>query len=421
MTFKRLLPLIIITFSTILLAEEPASKIKLYGFVRNDFYFNSRINTESIDGLFYLYPKPISLNSTNVDLNALPQAEMLSVNTRVGVDLNGSSILGANSSAKIETDFAGFGTSYFVIRIRHAYFKLNWKKTELMIGQTWHPLFGNVMPTVLECDRGAPFQPNNRSPQIRIIQNLNSSISLIGAAVYEMQYLSQGPLGPSASYLKNALIPNLFLGTEFKTAHWTSGVSLDLKTIKPSAEELTSLSASMYTQYTNQEFQIKAKTFLGENLTDQQMLSGYGVSSINPVTGAASYTNFNIVSSWLNAVYGKTWQIGAFLGLSQNLGTNKNLLGNANGKFTVYGNGIYDQSSLNPQLKMTDAGYYNQLLLDRLIRISPHVSYNLPNFIIGMEYNFTSASYGTLLNNGNVVNPYKVSNHRLVATVSYLF
>ena len=70
---------------------------------------------------------------------------------------------------------------------------------------------------------------------------------------------------------------------------------------------------------------------------------------------------------------------------------------------------------------MTDAGYYNQLLLDRLIRISPHVSYNLPNFIIGMEYNFTSASYGTLLNNGNVVNPYKVSNHRLVATVSYLF
>jgi hypothetical protein len=421
MFFKKFVPLILISFSTFLFAEEPVNNIKIYGYIRNDFYFNSRINSESIDGLFYLYPKPVSLNSANVDVNAVPQAEMLSVNSRVGIDLNGSMILGAKSSARIETDFAGFGASYYVIRLRQAYIKLNWEKTELLLGQTWHPLYGNVIPTVVECDAGAPFQPNNRSPQIRIIHNLSSSVSLLGAAVYEMQYLSQGPLGPSACYLKNAMVPDLFLGSEYKTTHWTSGISLDFKTIKPSVEEISSLSAAIYTQYTNPKFQLKAKSFLGENLTDQQMLSGYGVSGIHSSNNAATYTNFNVVSSWINAVYGKTWQVGAFIGLSQNLGTNKSLLANANGKFTVYGNGIYDKSVLNPQLKITDAGYYEQVMLDRLYRISPHVSYNLPNFNIGMEYDFTAADYGTLQNNGRVASPYTVRNHRVVATVMYLF
>jgi len=136
------------------------------------------------------------------------------------------------------------------------------------------------------------------------------------------------------------------------------------------------------------------------------MLSGYGVSGINSINGEETYTNFKIVSSWLNAVYGKTWQIGAFVGLSQNLGTNKNLLTNNAGDFTAYG-----------------CGYSNdtQILLDRLYRISPHASYNLPNFNLGIEYDFTSANYGSLTSTGRVSNPYNVNNNRIVATVSYLF
>jgi len=421
MFIKKIVLLISLTISTFLFADEAVNHMKIYGFIRNDFYFNSRVNTESTDGLFYLYPKPISVNLENVDVNAVPQAVMLSLNTRIGIDLKGTTVFSANSSAKIETDFAGSGSMYFIIRIRHAYFKLNWEKTELMVGQTWHPLFGNVSPTVLECNTGAPFQPNNRSPQIRVIHNLNSSVSLIGAMAYESQYLSLGPNGASACYLKNAMIPDLFLGTEYKTTHWTSGASLDFKTIKPSIEEISTVTAAVYSQYTNRKFQLKAKSFLGENLTDQQMLSGYGVSGVNPLNGEATYTNFNVISSWINAVYGKTWQVGAFVGLSQNLGTNKNLLANSDGKFTTYGNGMYDKSTLNSQLINTDTGYFEKLMLDRLYRIAPNITYNLPNFNLGIEYDFTSANYGTLQNNGRVSNPYTISNHRVIATVSYFF
>ena len=151
MNFKKLLPLFFIAFSTLAIAQEP-TKLKVYGFVSNDFFYNSRQNVEMVDGIIQLFPKPIELNAAGVDKNAVAQAEMLSVNTRIGVDLTSAPILGAKSSGKIEADFAGFGTSYYVFRIRQAFMKLNWKKTELLVGQTWHPLFCSVVPTTFSAN-----------------------------------------------------------------------------------------------------------------------------------------------------------------------------------------------------------------------------------------------------------------------------
>ena len=400
MNLKKLLPLFLISFSTFLIAQEPI-KIKIYGFVRNDLYYNSRQNVEAIDGLFHLFPKPISLNTANEDTNAVPQAEMLSIATRVGLDINGSDILGAKSSAKIEADFAGFGTSFTVLRIRQANIKLNWAKSELLIGQTWHPLFGSVMPTGPSLNAGAPFQPFNRSPQVRFKQNISTALSLMVAGSYQMQYLSQGPMGSSASYLKNTMLPDLFIGAESKTKHWTTGIGIDAKTIKPSVEQLTSASLVAYTQFIGTKFQFKAKTLLGENLTDYTMPCGYGVT--DSINGNVGYTNFNMSSSWVNLVYGTKWQAGVFIGYSQNLGSTKNLLAKG-GKYTAYGYGVNDQ-----------------LMLDRMYRIAPHVSCNLPNLKFGLEYDLTATEYGTLKSNGRVSSPYNINNHRIVSSVSYFF
>jgi len=408
MTIKRLLPLFLIAFSTIVVAQEP-TKFLLYGFIRNDFFYNSRMNVESSDGLFSLFPKPIDLNA-GIDKYAIPQAEMLSINTRIGLDINGSPLFGAKSSAKIEADFAGFGTSFYVLRIRQAYAKLNWSKTELLLGQTWHPMFGNVIPSTLSINCGAPFQPFNRSPQIRIKYNLSTSFTFIAAALYQMQYTSEGPIGSSSSYLKNAMLPDLFLGMEAKTKYWTSGIGGDIKTIKPIADQqITSVSAVAYAQYVNTTFQLKAKAVWGENLSDHRMLGGYGASKLNSDSSAViGYTNFNTLSSWINAVYGTKIQVGILLGLSQNLGTNKDLVTNKSNKFIAYGYGFDNTTS-------------NQLQIDRLYRIAPNVIYNIPNMKFGVEYDFTSAVYGTLQSNGRVINPYNVSNHRFVASVSYIF
>ena len=178
MNFKQLLTAIFVTSSAITFAAEPTSTaVKIYGFVGNDFYYNSRQNLEMVDGVIHLFPKPKSISADGTDANATAQAEMLSVNTRVGLDITGTPVLGAKSSGKIEADFAGAGTNYFVLRIRQAYMKLNWTKSELTVGQTWHPFFSSVMPTTLSSNSGAPFQAFNRSPLVRFKQNLTPTLS----------------------------------------------------------------------------------------------------------------------------------------------------------------------------------------------------------------------------------------------------
>ncbi len=409
MNLKKLLPLFFIAFSTIAIAQEP-TKLKVYGFVSNDFFYNSRQNVEMVDGIIQLFPKPIELNTAGIDKNAVAQAEMLSVNSRIGVDLTGAPILGAKSSGKIEADFAGFGTSYYVFRIRQAFMKLNWEKTELLVGQTWHPLFGSVVPTTFSANAGGPFQPFNRSPQVRVKESLSKTLSLTAAALYEMQYASQGPAGTSNTYMKNAIAPDLFVGLENKTKHWTLGVGADFKTLKPEPlndATISSLSASAYAQYVNGKLQLKGKTTYGGNLSDQLMLGGYGVSKYASDSATVlSYTNLKSMNSWVNMVYGTKLQVGLLLGAANNLGSSDNFDLRKGKKMTAYGYSFYDAS---------------QQVLDRLYRIAPQVSYNLSNFKFGLEYDYTTASYGAMQRDGSAKNTYSVSNNRVLASVMYIF
>ncbi len=371
----------------------------------NDFYINSRQNFEVLDGLFSIFPKPVDINTNGKDKNAVPNAEMLSVATRLGIDFRGTPIMGAKSTAKIECDFAGISTSYYLIRIRQAYLKLNWEKTELLVGQTWHPLFGSVLPTVPSLNTGSPFQPFNRSPQVRAKHMLTNELSVIGSVNYQMQYMSQGPLGASPSYLKNALLPDIFVGLESKSKHLISGVGFDTKMLKINDARLSSGSAVAYTQYADNQLQIKAKAIYGQNLSDHLMIGGYGISN-ESTTNNIVYTNFNTLSSWLNLVYGTKVQTGIFVGFSQNLGTNENLNIDAAGIITAYGYGFYADT---------------QQLMDRIYRIAPHITYNLSNFKLGFEYELTSADYGKIQGNGRIENSSAATNHRAMATISYIF
>lgn len=409
MFFVRICFLVIsflITGLSVYAADQPV-KYKLYGFVRNDLYFNSRLNFEVLDGMYNIFPKPIDLDGMGEDKNAVPNSQMLAISTRLGIDFTGSTILGATSSAKIECDFAGISTSYYLVRLRQAYLKLNWNKTELLVGQAWHPMFANLQPITPALSAGAPFQPFNRSPQIRINQKLNDNFSIITAASYQMQYMTQGPLGASASYMKNGLLPSLHVGLDYKSKSIVAGIGMDGKSLKINNIRFNSGAAVIYAGYTNKEFQIRAKTVLGQNMSEYMMLGGYGLSEFDLISNKPSYTNFNTSVSWLSLAYGSKVQIGIYGGLSQNLGTKMDLLpALLTAKLTAYGHGSYDAS---------------QQLIDQLYRVAPHITYNLPNFRLGFEYELTSAKYGTIQTNGRVYNPYMVNNHRVLATISYIF
>jgi hypothetical protein len=390
-----------VSFLTISAAEQPTT-YKLYGFVRNELYFNSRQNFDVLDGLFNIFPKPIDPDGLGKDKNAVPNSQMLAISTRLGIDFTSAPIFGAKTTAKIECDFAGISSSYYLIRLRQAYMKLNWAKTELLVGQTWHPMFANLQPITPALSVATPFQPFNRSPQIRLNQKLNDNLTFITAASYQMQYMTQGPLGASASYMKTGLLPSLHIGLDYKSKSIVAGVGVDGKSLKINNVRFNSGAAVAYAGYTNKKFQIRAKSVLGQNMSEYIMLGGYGLS-VDDTATKADYTNFNTSTSWLSIAYGSKIQVGIYGGLAQNLGSNKDLKLTPN---SVYGYGFYDAS---------------QQIIDQLYRISPHITYNLPNFRLGFEYELTTAKYGTIQANGRVVNPYTVSNHRALATISYIF
>ncbi len=395
-------------------ADEAAKpKLTFYGFVRNEFYYNSRQNEQSIDGVFHVAPKPVERNpETGADKNAVPEAEMISVCTRLGLDAVGPRLLGAATSAKVEADFAGTGTTYFLLRLRQAYARFTWEKSDLLIGQTWHPLFGSVSPTGMALNTGAPFQPFNRSPQVRYTYKPAGAWSLMAAAAYQMQYSSQGPdpTDPSSTitspvFMKRALLPDVYLGAEVNTEHWTGGAGFDTKTIKPLGVMHTSFSALAYAHYRADKLLVKGKVLWGQNMSDYTMLNGYGASRVDAEGVAVDYTNFNLLSSWVNVVYGKKWRVGMFAGFAQNLGTSDPLAA-VDGKYAVYGRGFYAAS---------------QTYADCFWRAAVFGSFNLPKLSFNLEYNYTAVQYGALQSNGRTAGNYWVANQRVAASVFYHF
>lgn len=392
-------------FSLVYAVDNVLISKKFYGFVRNEFYLNSRQNYEALDGTFNIYPLPVQTSANGADKNDTPNSEMIAISTRLGLDVQSETIFGAKSSAKIECDFAGVKQYYYLIRLRQAYMKLNWTKTELIVGQIWHPMYTNLSPITPSLSVGSPFQPFNRSPQIRLNQKLNANFTFITAASYQMQYLTQGPMGASASYMKTGLLPSLHIGFDYKSNGFLAGVGVDGKSLKINNVRFNSGAAVAYFGYKQKKFQLRAKSIIGQNLSEYLMIGGYGLS-MDATTNKADYTNFNTSTSWISLAYGSKVQVGIYGGLIKNLGTNKALQSNADSKFTVYGYGFY------PDL---------QQQMDQLYRVAPHLTYNLPHFRIGFEYEFTAATYGNIKANGTVDNRYSINNQRAMATLSYIF
>lgn len=380
---------------------------KFYGRVRSDLFYNSRANNESVDGLFYMYPKDHKYDADGNDLNATPQGSMYSIYTRLGVDMKGPMVGSAQTTAKIEADFRGSGTTLGVVRLRQAYVSLDWGKIEVLAGQTWHPLYGDVAPSILNLSTGAPFQPFNRSPLIRFRYNIPSGIRITAAAIWQMQYNSAGPEGKTHHYLKNSNVPELYAGIDYRKKRFTAGVGVEYMSLAPRLEStvddkvykvherVNSLSVEGHVKYAAANWTLSAKSVYASNLTQASMLGGYGVTEVNPRTGEKKYTPFHHSTTWINFTYGKKWQPGVFIGYLKNLGTGKAVTGEQ------YGVGLD---------------------VDQVFSTNWQISYNVPCWKLGVEFETSAAWYGTLdKSNGKICDTHSVTNYRVLGVVMFLF
>ncbi|MBE6236511.1 MAG: hypothetical protein E7112_09850 [Bacteroidales bacterium] len=424
---------------------EPKNNIKLYGFIRNYFAFDSRESVSGTGDLFYYLPKDVKMNEDgSQDLNATSSFRFLALTSRLGVDVSGYSIDNVHFGAKIEADFysglsnssnANAGT-YFpgntkisgtaTMRLRQAFATVTWKElgyeqknsVALKVGQAWHPMAADH-PHLFSLEVGAPFGPFSRTPLVQMDANLGSNWVASAAAIWQMQYQSAGPIGGSALYMKYGKTPELYAALAYKSKGFLFRAGVDMVSIKPRvlgksgdvtvkvSDRKTSVLGYVYTQYSHKNFAVKAKSTFGQGGEHMNLMSGYAKIGENS-DGSWSYASLRNSSSWVSMSYGKKWQGVLFLGYVKNLGLAEAASGPlAKGDVYFCGNGF---SNIN-----------------QMYRINPQIIYNIGKMNVGLEYQFTNVHYGEY--EGGNLNEYGladknlhwVGNHRINMMVKYNF
>lgn len=433
-------------------------KVQLYGFVRNYFTYDSHTAQTVNGGLFLTLPNDENLNILGEDLNKQPSMQWMAFTTRLGLNLNGPRISeNCMLSGKIEMDFCGYSTYTYLLRIRQAYAKMAWKQNMLTLGQAWHPMFNSdMMPGCIALATGSPFQPFNRSPQIRHDFNFGKRVNeetnktegywrMSTALLWMLQYTPVGPdkdgfgAGTTANikFENNSCIPELYYGLEHVGKKVTIGAGVDLTSLKPrqtrqekivlnsvdtvctvkSSDRITSVSPVVYFQYKNDnKFKLMAKALIGNNTAHLNMPSGYGLSSVNEETGECEYTALGVFSSWINPTWtinssktGNVVKLSLFTGYQKNLGSKDPMI--------------------EEYVKYTSLQHKGGKTLDNCFRIAPAYIYSIKCLDLAIEYELTGATYGEEEKNqdglffGKVVDGTcnTVINNRICAMVKYNF
>jgi hypothetical protein len=392
--------------------KPPVFGITLSGFVKTDVFYDSRQTVSIREGHYLLFPKGPSTGPDGVDVNARDSFNILSIQTRLAGKITGPDALGAKTSAYIEAEF--FGTSDADLngfRLRHGYLKLTWPHSELMVGQFWHPMFViESFPDVVSFNTGAPFQPFNRSPQVRYTRTFGG-VSLVATALAQRDFTSNGPDGASSVYLRNAALPEFNLKLQLaskndaRKTETVAGIGADVMKLAPrivtalgyaTDESLTGLAAMAFFKQKWPRWTWKAEAVWGQDLHHLTMLGGYAVRDvIDEVRLDWAYTPIATLSLWTEVqTNGAPWQTGLFAGYSKNLGSPN---------------------------EITGASYARGFNIDELYRLSPRLVYNVGKMRFAGEAELTAASYGTPDLFGKVRDARFVRNLRLLLAAYYFF
>ena len=405
--------------------------LEFYGFVRYEAFWDTYKGMNAANEQFFVLPHYAGVDANGEHINQTTTYNFSSMATRLGIRINGPEIFNAKTSGNIETDFAGdLGANPAMFRVLQANVVFSWPESSLLVGQTWHPFWsGKVFPTVGGLNTGCPFQPFNRSPQLRFDYKPNTKFILSAAMVSEFQYKSYGfskietmTIEKSDAFTRNAGIPEMIANLELNNGGFTLGTGASLKYIKPTlytvgttskkyvSEELVQgLSFVGYSQYVKNMFTIRAKAIIGQNMTHLTIPGGYGVKSVEATSGAMTYTPYSTMTSFVNLVYGKKYQVGIFGGYLKNLGTSEALH-----NFDPDGNPS-SPVAITPGMVPNVASIY---------RVAPHFAINVSKVRLVFEYELTSAEYGTgkiNLNDGLYSSSTDVTNHRGQLMLMYSF
>jgi len=401
-------------------AQENVEKltIKVGGYIRTETFFDTYRSTESRDGESYSYPLKKSLDAAGNDINKINQFTMLGVQSRFKINASGVSAFGAKVSSLIEADFLGMGDdSKYMVGLRHAYFKLDWNKTQLLMGQYWSPMsIAEFAANTVLFASGTTFQPLNRSIQIRLTYQAAPKLKLSGAI---LGYTTHRPVEiKNNNSQRNAGLPDFQAQLQYgSVSEFFFAFTGGYKFLKPYLETVVGNSKYKATKvigsynfqacvgYQFSNLSIKWQGNLGQNMTNYGMIGGY-----LPVEGSANaqgeydYANIKTVSTWIDIeTKGTKFKPGLFVGYSENLGTDKDVVSNAS------------------SIDACKADLCRGADIRKLYRISPRFYYISGPIDVGVEYIVMGAAYGTFRKQSVKDTQDPSVNNRFLVSVRYTF
>ncbi|MDO4762845.1 MAG: hypothetical protein Q4A00_00460 [Flavobacteriaceae bacterium] len=352
----------------------------LYGYVRGEFAFDSRQVVAARDANYIDVVAPVVKDSNGKDLNANPNFNGWGLESRLGVKISGPEFFGMKSDAVLEGHFFGSTESSINdLGLRHAYVQLSNDDVEVLAGQYWHPMFvTNVSPMTYNFNAGSPFQPFNRSPQVRF--STKGSVRFTGAFLTELDFKSVG--GKAATSGLPAFHAQLQFGDDNS---FVGGFGANYKTLRAGLGEKN---------FGTFNFLAYAKAKLGENATWQ----AYGNYGQNPTEllqlgGVAKigdeYNSNKTLSLWTE-FYGDftpSFEWGIFGGYTRDYGFEKGL--GMTMPNTIFGiTRIYEEPITGEKITKFVSTPISAW------RVSPRLGWKSGNTKLTTELDYTSTTYG---------------------------
>jgi hypothetical protein len=398
--------------------EEKEFGMKISGFVKNDFFYDTRQTVASREGHFLLWPEPVVEDENGEDINAGANFNMLALQSRLSFAVTGPDALGARTSGLIEGDFyAQANDNIHLLRLRHAFVKLNWTHLEVLAGQYWNPLFiTKCFPATISFNTGVPLNSYARNPQIRVSYTLGG-LNFMAAALSQRDYASIGPEGESSQYLRNSAVPDMHFQVQYGFSNdagtgLLAGAAVAYKTLVPRLsntnllgeiyrldEKVSGITILGFLKLTATPLTVKMQARYGENISDLLAISGFAVREVTDLrTGQSEYTPLKSWTVWAEVHTNGNPQLGIFGGLTLNNGTRKEMSSTLN---HVYG---------------------RETNIRSLYRISPRVLYQAGKVSLGLELEYTSAEYGSDYDTFYIpATTTAVANLRVLTSVYYFF
>ena len=165
---KTIAFLVVVSLLALPVVASAATEFTLGGYIKLDMFWDSSQVGKNLN-------TPVARNNNPINQHGRFQAT--SQSSRFNFTIKGPDLWGAKTTGYLEVDFDQQGdtrqsaSNSYIPRLRHAFFRMNWPGTELLLGQYWG-YFCEFYPELIQ---DGPFQGHGqatqRLPQIRVTQD----------------------------------------------------------------------------------------------------------------------------------------------------------------------------------------------------------------------------------------------------------